>query len=106
MKPIVLTATAKERVRQIWSYTLERWDERQAHDYLEGLYHAMTVACSSERKHLLKRISVEGCDMVFYFRHQKHYLFFAERDAEWVVLTILHVSMDMAARLVEDLGLE
>lgn len=42
MHEILVSPRAKRDLIEIWLYTYDRWDERQADNYLEGLDHAIS----------------------------------------------------------------
>jgi plasmid stabilization system protein ParE len=76
---------------------------RQADKYVRELVIAIH-SLSGERR-LWKPLADEELEGIFYFRHQRHYVFFRELQAgEIGVISVLHESMDLPNRLKEDSG--
>lgn len=96
-------AAANHRLDEIWHYSVEQWDEVQAEKYLRGLFQA--VEGVSARRFLWKPVQEAGFAGVFYFRYERHFIFFRELGGgDLGVLTILSDRMDLPRRLLEDGG--
>lgn len=96
---------ADKKQDEIWFYTYQKWGLEQADKYIDGL-HAVLETVALDLKHPKVR-SLPSETAAGHFG--KHYLFFclaAENVPERIqVLTILHDSMDIPARVKEDLVL-
>ena len=56
----------------------------------------------AESRHRWKRVNRDGFAGVFFARYRHHLIFFRDLDGRLGVLTVLHESMDIPARLRED----
>lgn len=96
---------ADQKQDEIWFYTYERWGIDQADKYIDELHVALS-AIASDVKHPNIRIW-QSLPNTYFIRVGKHYVFFkmaAEALPEVIqVLTILHQSMDIPRRVMEDL---
>ena len=92
---------AQSRLLEIWDYTEQTWGEKQADAYVRSLVAAVNqVQAERYRWRPLRDRSLPG---VYFFRHEHHYIFFRElSDGALGVISILHESMDIPARLRED----
>ena len=92
---------ANKRLDEIWQYTVERWDDAQAENYVRGLFDALEE--KSRRRHLRRLVKESGFHGVYFFRYEHHFVFFRELDGDEIgVISILHESMDLPHRLKED----
>jgi plasmid stabilization system protein ParE len=92
---------ARERILEIWDYTEKTWGEEQADEYVRGWVEAINAA--QGKRHQWRRLLDEALSGIFFIRCQHHYLFFRElSDGSLGVISILHESMDIPARLKED----
>ncbi len=94
---------ARARLIEIWSYTEARWDDTQADRYVNDLVAAIERhGTDFNRWRSLKDVELPG---VFVLRHASHFIFFRNLgEGDIGVISILHESMDLPARLREDLG--
>ncbi|WBA83286.1 type II toxin-antitoxin system RelE/ParE family toxin [Endozoicomonas sp. GU-1] len=88
---------------EIWLFTYKHWGEKQADLYIDGLHQYLT---SVARNHaLLKALPESIISGVSFLRYKKHYVFVKSSDGAQsevlYVLSILHSSMDLPARLNE-----
>lgn len=92
---------AKERILEIWDYTERTWGEDQADNYVKGLVEAIDAA--EGKRHQWRRVKDDALTGVYFIRYRHHYLFFRElADTTLAVISILHESMDLPARLKAD----
>ena len=92
---------AKRQILEIWSYTEKTWSEDQADKYVRELVAAINSA--EGNRHLWRPVVDEDLPLVFFFRHQHHYVFFRELSKGSLgVISILHENMDIPSRLRED----
>jgi toxin ParE1/3/4 len=92
---------AEARLVEIWTYTKIEWGQAQADRYLRGL--AAEIKHAGRKRNKWKRFPDVAIRGVFYLRYRHHRIFFREfSDGVIGVITILHESMDLTARLRED----
>ncbi len=92
---------------EIWRYTYQQWGEEQADKYIDGL-HAILQTVAEDIKHpKVRTLPAEVVSGVFFVHYGRHYVFFrlaAMHLPECIqVLSILHDSMDIPARIREEL---
>ena len=94
---------ARRRIIEIWHYTAKTWGEKQADNYVRGLYKAIDEA--AKKKYLWRKIEHEELKGIYFVRYEHHYVFFRElTKAVLGVVNVLHESMDIPNRLKEDLN--
>ena len=98
--PIIYKA-AQARLEEIWDYTLVKWGEEQADKYLREL--AATMRSISTSRHLWKPLRDKRLTGVSFIRSGNHVIFFREIQGQIAIISILHQSMDILQRLLEDL---
>jgi plasmid stabilization system protein ParE len=92
---------ADRRQDEIWDYTVKKWGEPKAEEYIRGLHDAVSKA--AENPQLWRRIERKGFEKVFYIRYGKHFIFFRLLSGGILgIMSILHERMDIPARLKED----
>jgi plasmid stabilization system protein ParE len=96
--PAKIFAAAESRLIEIWDYTFKTWGEDQADAYIRrlvGAIHALDAKRSRWRR-------VSDKTGLWFFRHEHHFIFFRELSGGVVgVITVLHESMDIPARIKE-----
>jgi len=92
---------ADRRQDEIWDYTIGKWGERKAVEYIRGMHDAISNA--ADDKKLWRTIGRAGFEKVFYIRYGKHFIFFRVLTGGILgIISILHERMDIPARLKED----
>jgi len=92
---------ARARLLEIWDYTERAWGVKQADAYVRALTAAITQA--QEERHGWRPLRDRTLSGVYFIRHEHHYIFFRElSDGSLGVISILHESMDIPARLRDD----
>lgn len=92
---------ADRRQDEIWDYTLDEWGEEQADAYIIGLH--QTIEKAADRKIRWRRLVHSKLKEVYFFRYQHHFVFFRVLSNDVLgIISILHESMDLPARLFED----
>ena len=104
MKGVRLTRRAEARLSEIAAWTYERFGARQADRYEAELLERVRALARGEViarscVALLPRDS-PATDLQ-YFRVQRHYVIFVERETETVILDFVHTSRDLEAILSE-----
>ena len=98
---VEILSPAEARLVEIWIYTKLEWGQVQADKYLRGL--AAEIKDADRKRKNWKRFPDAAIRGVFYLRYRHHRIFFREfSDGVIGVITILHESMDLTARLGED----
>ena len=94
-----LFPAAETDLAAIWLYTVEEWGLRQADDYIDQLADAFQLVADQP---LICHERTEFSPPVRIF-HQAHHLivYRIEVDTIWVI-RVLHESMDVDARLLND----
>lgn len=96
-------APARARLLDIWDYTERTWGARQADAYLRGL--ASAIEKTRKSRFLWRSVGDEQLPGVFYFRYRHHLIFFRQLSTEHIgIISVLHESMGIPARLREDAG--
>jgi toxin ParE1/3/4 len=94
---------AESRLIEIWDYTLGKWGQEQADSYVEDLIAAIHDA--PNRRTGWRPVPDKSLRGVWFIRHRHHFIFFRELPSGSLgVISILHESMDLPARLKEDAG--
>ena len=92
---------AEARLIGIWDYTLEKWGEAQADEYVSELVAESGIA--ARRRSRWRPVTDRALRGVWCFRHRHYFVFFRELSEGGIgVITVLHGSMDIPARLKED----
>lgn len=98
-----ILSTAKVRIFEIWTYTEVNWGEPQADKYVRDLVDVMQRLGSNRGG--WKPVPDPALRGVFFVKHASHFIFFKELTLGDIgVITVLHESMDIPARLREDTG--
>jgi plasmid stabilization system protein ParE len=93
-------ATARRRLIEIWEYTDRNWGVEQADHYIEGLFEELDLI--AKRPHRWKPVQQLGFKGVFFAKYRHHFIFFRDIDGQLGVITVLHESMDIPNRLLDD----
>ncbi len=96
--PLFLTERALQDIREIETYSIERWGADTAERYVTQIEAALDRV--TERPDLLRE-EPEFCDVLRFYRVEKHVLVADVQDRAIYVLTLLHTSMDIPRRLAE-----
>jgi len=98
------TPIALERLDYIFDYTETIWGFDQALRYTRGLRSMVEQAASGNL--LTRAIPKEYGVIGSFIRFKSHFVYLQEDElGEVFVMTILHVQMNQAARLLEDLNI-
>jgi len=97
-----LQHAALVRLDELYRYTLERWGADQAVRYSNGLFAAVDGIADGTT--ISRPIPAEFGISGFYFRYQSHYVYWhLLSNGDIGIASILHVQMQQAARLRDDL---
>jgi plasmid stabilization system protein ParE len=79
----------------------------QADRYITELHQSLFQLCREPKSTRIKRAPVEFATPVYVARFRHHYIFFKQangKDGDMLILSLLHESMDLPARLREALS--
>ncbi|PWQ92133.1 type II toxin-antitoxin system RelE/ParE family toxin [Leucothrix pacifica] len=94
--------TASYRIDEIYLYSWDQWGEAQAKRYIQGLFDCIEKI--AKREVLWKVIPAEYEVSGYYTHYEKHFVYWRElSDGSVGIATILHQSMSIGDRLLEDL---
>ncbi len=103
--PVKIYPAAKARILEIWDHTEKKWGENQADAYVRDLVE--TINRASQDRHWWRPVMDEALKGICFTRHSHHFIFFRELPTGTLgIVSILHETMDLPARLKEvyDLG--
>lgn len=95
---VELTHRALEDVRAIERFSSKKWGRKVADRYLDEISHALDRI--QENPGIL-RLEPDFSNTIYFYRVRSHYLACDLQDHLVIVLTVLHTSMDLPARLQE-----
>lgn len=94
--------TASYRIDEIYLYSWDQWGEAQAKRYIQGLFDCFEKI--AKREVLWRVIPAEYEVSGYYTHYEKHFVYWRElSDGSVGIATILHQSMSIGDRLLEDL---
>ena len=95
---VILTDRALSDIQELEQYSVKQWGRKTADKYIDDI--AAALDRLSENPHLL-RLEPDLAPGLFFYRVRKHSLVCDYRGNTVYVLTVVHTSMDLPARLVE-----
>lgn len=85
----------------IWQYTSKLWGDHKANRYTHDLTRFMHALL--DNKQLWKHDKTTESKNIFYAKYKKHFVFFKDHPKHLLILSVLHESMDLPNRLLEDI---
>ena len=103
MPAIRIQEGASHRLDEIYRYTRDKWGEKQAEQYITGLFAAFdrisTHGVSS--KPIPAEFGVNG----FFFRYERHFVYWRHlSNGDIGIVTILHERMHQLSCFQDDVG--
>jgi toxin ParE1/3/4 len=96
---------ARARLIEVWAYSETTWGASQADKYVRGSVAAIERA--QDKPGRWRPLRDKALPGIFYFRHEHHFVFFRRLSKGQIgVITVLHESMDLPARLRDDLTVD
>ena len=95
---VVLTERALTDLRAIESFSIREWGRKTAAKYLDAIALALDGLQSNPE---ILRLEPEIAPDLFFYRVKKHFLVCDFHQTTVTVLTVIHTSMDLPARLLE-----
>jgi len=99
--------SATEDIYGIWKATLEKWSEKQADEYVFGLYE--TTGSLYLKKTIWRKLPKEYVtkiteNIIFFTKYKRHFIFFRElKNNQIGVIAVLYDGMDIPRRIREKL---
>lgn len=95
---LLLTQRALQDIQEIFDYSVESWGKRAAEKYLDAIEAALDRV---KTQPALLRPEPDLHAALTFYRFDQHLLVCDARSNSMVVLTVVHASMDIPARLAE-----
>ena len=95
---VQLSRRALRDLRQIEQFSVREWGRKTADKYLDDI--AAALDRLSENPEILRR-EPDFAPGLYFYRIRKHFLVCDYQDQLVIVLTLIHTSMDLPARLHE-----
>lgn len=95
---VVLTQRAQSDLREIERFSVREWGRKTADEYLDDLQSALDRL--KEDPEIL-RLEPDLAPGLYFYRVRRHFLVCDCSSETIVVLTVIHTSMDIPARLAE-----
>ena len=92
--------SARSRLLEIWEYSEGIWGAEQADNYIEGLFAELDRIAL--RSYQWKQVQQTGFEGIYFSKYRHHFIFFRDLDGLLGVITVLHESMDIPNRLLDD----
>ena len=96
--PVELTSRALADLAEIERYSVREWGRKTADQYLDDISAALDRL--SENPEIL-RLEPDVAPNLYFYRVKKHFLVCHFGSGIVIVLTVIHTSMDLPARLLE-----
>ncbi len=98
---VLITPTAKAKLKEIYSYSYEKWGEEVAKNYLLAIEETILRVASGKKT---TRINPNFSSRFSYCICKSHYIFFQFLENKLVVATIFHTQMSIRERMAEEVG--
>jgi toxin ParE1/3/4 len=95
---VELTHRALADLREIEQFSIQEWGSKAADKYLDEIIAALDRVQQSPE---LLRLEPDFAPGLYFYRVKKHILACDWQDELVIVLTVIHTSMDLPARLLE-----
>ena len=95
---VFLTQRALADLREIERYSTHEWGRKTADRYLDDI--AAALDRIRENPEIL-RLEPDFASGLFFYRVKKHFLVCDFQEETVIVLTVIHTSMDLPARLLD-----
>jgi plasmid stabilization system protein ParE len=103
MPEIRIQEGASHRLDEIYRYTRDKWGEKQAEQYITGLFAAFDRISTHgvASKPIPAEFGVNG----FFFRYERHFIYWHHlSNGDIGIVTILHEHMHQPSRFQDDFG--
>jgi len=101
MPRFLVQKRAALRIKKIYCYTQETWGNKQAKDYIDGLF--QTFNQIANKQVIWRPIPADFEVNGFYTVYKKHYIYWKELNTEQIgIVTILHERMHQMERFQDD----
>ncbi len=90
-----LSKEAIKDIREIWNYTVDKWGEKQANNYVEEIFECFEAIVDGDI--IYKKIFI-GNKEIKTIKCARHYIFFVLKKKP-IITRILHEKMDFISAL-------
>ncbi|OGI03797.1 MAG: hypothetical protein A2Y25_07235 [Candidatus Melainabacteria bacterium GWF2_37_15] len=101
---IIFYSAAQDEIFNIYDTTDEKWGEKQADNYISGLYETVGLAAKRQKNWRKYGDLAEDAKRPIYFvSYKRHCIFFEviEEENAIGVIGVFHEAMDIPARLLD-----
>lgn len=95
---VELTHRALSDLRAIEQFSIKEWGRKIADKYLDDIAAALDRLRQNPE---ILRLEPDFAPGLYFYRVKKHFLVCDDQDDLIIVLTVIHTSMDLPARLLE-----
>jgi len=95
---VVLTQRALADLREIERYSIKEWGRKTADRYLDDIAAALDRIQENPK---ILRLEPDFTPGLYFYRVKKHFLVCDFRKETVIVITVIHTSMDLPARLLD-----
>ena len=105
MPTFLVLQSAKYRLEEIYRYTKTTWGQKQAEEYINGLFN--TFQKVTDKALLWHPIPAEFGVSGYFTTYKRHYIYWKELSTGQVgIVTVLHERMHQLDRFQEDTALD
>jgi toxin ParE1/3/4 len=97
MNSVILSKLAEKDIRNIWSYSVEKWGEEHTVQYLTGLNRKLDQLSQEPDTFGVRRPDIKPDYMSCLY--ERHIVFFKKVNDSIKVIRILHQRMDIERRI-------
>ncbi|MEK6746605.1 MAG: type II toxin-antitoxin system RelE/ParE family toxin [Pseudomonadota bacterium] len=90
-----LSPDAIKDIREIWNYTVDKWGEKQANNYIKNIFECFEEIIA--RDVVYKKLFIDDKEIKL-VRHEHHYIFFIVKK-DPIIVRVLHKKMDFISAL-------
>jgi len=95
----ILSARAREDLKEIGRYTEEQWGRAQRRTYLRALFRRFRALVGRPQSGTSRAILRKGYLSI---RHGSHAIFYRKRNGDIEIVRVLHAAMDIERHLNEE----
>lgn len=104
MTDYLIQETASYRMDEIYRYTLQKWGQKQADRYIQGLFDSFGKIASHEV--LSRPVPADFGIQGFFYHFEKHFVYWKHlANGQVGIVTVLHERMHQISRFKDDFGL-
>lgn len=102
MSDYLIYKPANQSLDEIWQFSRNQWNEKQANQYISGLFDKIQEAASRE---IFWHSVYRGVQLnAFFVKYKRHYIFFRELEEGVIgVISIIHDNRKIVSLLDRDI---